>query len=163
MFFVSTYEKAKDQPLLKWIAGNDQLIEQGAASYQGQRVTKNSNVTRYGVVCSCLIATMRTHTPFLLADSEEARAAALRSTLVTALFGWWALFGIGYTPITLIQNLRGGDKRTVEQVIYDLNHPDEAARKANQYRPVVPIIMIGMLLIGLLTFVVMIIMYGLRR
>lgn len=163
MFFFSRYEKAPDEPLLRWLVENEQLIQQGAGSYKGQRVTAESKVTRYGTVISCIFMTVRMHTPFLLAESEGVGLAALRASVVTALFGWWAPFGMGYTPVTLVQNLSGGEKTTVAQVLYDLHHPEEAARKANAPKPTMLYAMLAIFVGGLLIAAVMLVMYKLDR
>ena len=132
MLAVSTFDPPKEEPLLRWIAQNEKFIEGGSASYEGQRVTLNSLVTRYNCVCSFIFFTARTCSPYVLVDSDKATTMAWRYNLMTFLFGWWSIFGLAYTPIALYKNMVGKEQRRVAEVLYEIHHPEIAAKRRNQ-------------------------------
>ena len=117
VFFFSNYVKPTEEPLLKWIVDNQDLIRQGAAAYEGQVVTPQSTLVRYDCVMSFILYTGRTCSPLMLMDSEKAKSTFIRMTGLTLCLGWWALFGIVYTPQALWTNFSGGDKKTVSEIL----------------------------------------------
>jgi hypothetical protein len=132
MFFsTSSYQPPKENPMLGWLLENEKLIGDGAASYEGERITKETVLTRFTCVGSMIFVTMRTSSPWLVKDSEAATAAFRRCTAVTMFFGWWSLFGMIYTPEALYNNFSGGTKRTVAELLYDLHNPAQAVKKQN--------------------------------
>jgi len=131
MFFTSMYQPPKENPLLAWLLENEKQIGDGSATFEGERITKDTVLTRFSCVGSVIFVTMRTSTPWLVKDSEAAQAAFIRCTAITALAGWWSLFGLFYTPDALFTNFSGGTKRTVTEILYDLHHPVEAVKKQN--------------------------------
>jgi hypothetical protein len=131
MFFASMYQPPKENPMLVWLLENEKQIEDGSATYEGERITKDTVLTRFSIVGSVILVTMRTSTPWLVKDSDAAQAAFIRCTALTALVGWWSLFGLYYAPDALFTNFSGGTKRTVTELLYDLHHPEEAKKKQN--------------------------------
>lgn len=125
MFFFSNYVRPTEEPLVKWIVANEDLIRQGAAAYEGQVVTPQSVLVRYDCVMSFILYTGRTCSPLMLMESEKAKSTFIRMTGLTLCLGWWALFGIVYTPQALWTNFSGGDKKTVNEIL-ELAHPPEA-------------------------------------
>lgn len=102
---------------LNWFAQNIDEIKNGGAIFQGQRVTRESVIARYFACASFLFATTRQISSVMLENSDEARKAKLRSTLVTLFVGWWGLMGIVITPIYLYKNLMGGERFTVADLL----------------------------------------------
>jgi hypothetical protein len=131
MFFASAYQPPKENPMLIWLLKNEKQIDDGSATYEGERITKDTVLTRFSMVGSMILLTMRTSTPWYVKDSEAAQAAFIRCTVLTALIGWWSLFGLIYTPQALFDNFSGGTKRTVAEMLYDIHHPEEAKKNQN--------------------------------
>lgn len=99
MFFFATTDRPLEEPLIKWIAANEQSI----------------------------------------------------------IFGWWGLFGLAYTPFALFQNLCGGERRTVAEVLRDIHHPKQAPTWAHGSTPVVLYGMVGMFAIAIVVVGLMIV------
>ena len=56
-----------------------------------------------------LITLRRTSAPVYLRPGERGIVQGLPYSLLSLLFGWWGLpWGVIYTPLTIVTNLRGG-------------------------------------------------------
>jgi TonB family protein len=70
---------------------------------------------------------MKTTTPYFLVGTDAQQRSAVVATAITSLLGWWGIpFGVIFTPYCLFQNLKGGDRRTVESLIQDMENPAKA-------------------------------------
>jgi hypothetical protein len=152
MFFFSQYVRPSEEPLLKWVVENEALIRQGAATYENKVVTMQSTLVRYECVMSFILYTGRTSSPLLLAETESAKSTFIRMTALTMCLGWWALFGVVYTPQALWTNFSGGDKKTVSEILEIINTPESAKKKDPSLAvlPVVPLFMLGVVVFAFL-------------
>ena len=125
MFFASMYQPPKDDPMPAWLLEHEKEIDDGSATFQGDRITRNTVLTSYQLVGSVILVTMRTSTPLLVKDSEAGQAAFIRCTAVTAFFGWWSLFGLFHTPNALFTNFSGGTQKTVGELLNEMHNPVE--------------------------------------
>ncbi len=120
-------KKAGDQNFTLWLASNIGNVRAGLASFEGERVTMQSEVARYYTCFSIVFFTMKTTTPYFLVGTDAQQRSAVTATAITSLLGWWGIpFGLIFTPYCLFVNLKGGDRRTVESLIADLENPAKA-------------------------------------
>ncbi|HEY9759115.1 MAG TPA: energy transducer TonB [Oculatellaceae cyanobacterium] len=132
-----------------WVAQNIQNIRNGAGSYQGNRVTGDSTVVRYFSCMSCVVFSVRQTSKYLLQGTDEDRNTNARLTLLTLFLGWWGFpFGLIFTPTYLVKNLTGGEKCTVNDLIFLIENPEEAKKKRDRfsYAPLI-VLIVGILLV----------------
>ena len=126
-------KKASDPNFALWLASNIANVRAGIASYEGERVTMQSEIARYYTCFSIVFFTMKTTTPYFLVGTDAQQRSAVTATAITSLLGWWGIpFGLIFTPYCLFQNLKGGDRRTVESLIADLENPAKAAANCDK-------------------------------
>jgi hypothetical protein len=100
-----------------WLQEHRTDVENGSASFDGVRVTRESTVARYYCCCSLLFFYMyRQMSGCVLEGTSEASQTRLRSTLVTLLIGSLGI-GIFMAPIYLFKNIAGGYRMTVGDVM----------------------------------------------
>lgn len=112
-------DAASQEKFLLWLFENQAAIKDGGgAVYEGERVTMKSFAVRYETCFSIIFMTMRNKTPMFLKDSAPARRSQITASILSYLFGWWGIpFGIIFTPIVVMNNIRSADKLVVEDVI----------------------------------------------
>ena len=97
------------------MVNNIPAIEAEEASFNGQPVTLDSEIIRYGMVYSLVVVTMRQTSAWQLKGSKLEKKCFWTSTLVTLFVGWWGVpFGLIFTPVYLMINLTGSDKKTIQ-------------------------------------------------
>lgn len=101
-----------------WINRNVREIEDGTARYEGVPISKETKIRRFHSCISFLLVTTRQSSELVLDGTPECDSTRFRCLIVTALCGWWSIFGIVYAPVYLLKNLAGGDVMTVEDCLY---------------------------------------------
>ena len=122
------------EKFLMWVFANREAIYAGEAFYEGRLVTPFSEAVRFETCLSMLILTMR----------KKSQCAA---TIVSLLFGWWAMpFGLIWTPMVISNNLWGGDKTTISHILEIGKNPeaDEPSSTGNVAK-VILFLMIGVI------------------
>ncbi len=113
------------ESFVNWLALNLQAIRDGSAMFNGERVTVDSVVTQYELCYSILILTSKKRSSFLLMGTPEQKRTVATYTLLTLLFGWWGIpWGFIWSPAIIANNLFGGIKLTVGQLISFLENPE---------------------------------------
>ncbi len=57
MFFASAYQPPKENPMLLWLVENEKQIDGGSATYEGERITKDTVLTSFSMVGSMILIT----------------------------------------------------------------------------------------------------------
>ena len=113
------------EKFLEWVLLNQEAITSGGAVFEGQTVTPESEGVRFETCCSILILTLRKKTPMFLSGSKQATQSQFIATFVSLLLGWWGVpFGVIFTPLVVANNLWGGEKTKVANILEAVNHPD---------------------------------------
>ena len=73
------------------------------------RVTAQPRYAVFWTVVSAVIVTWRTPTQGIYCSSC-ARKISLRCSAISAVAGWWGMWGILWTPIMILRNASGGDQ-----------------------------------------------------
>ena len=111
-FAWSWNERRVARALFAWILDNEERLRSGSVVWRGRELTMSTRVTQYGVSVGLLVlaTTFRT--------CPKVRGSAVVPVVATALFGWWA-FPLGplLTIGTITGNLRGGESRTIGQLV----------------------------------------------
>jgi transcription-repair coupling factor (superfamily II helicase) len=68
-----------------------------------------------------------------------------------------------YPRIGLVRNISGGEQITVERAYADLKNPAQAAQRENDYRPIMPYVMAGAVVLGLIVFTALVIVSHLDK
>ncbi|MBL8085061.1 MAG: hypothetical protein JNN26_20735 [Candidatus Obscuribacter sp.] len=115
-----------DITFLEWLEANVDEIRAGGAVFQGQRITPDTEVVRYGMCWSLVFLTHWRSTDYFLKGTEAQRRGFITATAVTLLAGWWGIpFGLVLTPFYLIRNLTGGEKSTIGKLIAIMENPEQ--------------------------------------
>lgn len=104
-------------PLHGWLVENAAQIKQGTALHDGAPFRLETALTRFGGCTSIIIWSGRFRSPLRVEGSTAARFDGLLYSAVTLVTGWWGLHGLFWTIPALIENLRGGKRITVEELL----------------------------------------------
>ncbi len=120
-------ETKTEESFVNWLAHNVSGIKDGTAVYNGERVTAESIVTRYELCYSIILFTSKKSSGFLLMGTPEQKRTLITYTLLTFLFGWWGIpWGFIWPPAIIANNLFGGVKVTVGQLLNFIENPDKS-------------------------------------
>lgn len=117
-------EAKANEPFINWLADNVSGIKDGTAVYNGERITTETVVTRYEMCYSIIFFTSKQSSSYVLMGTPQQKRILITNTLLTFLFGWWGFpWGIIWTPAIIANNLFGGVKATVGQLISFVENP----------------------------------------
>lgn len=105
----------------EWLLSNEQDIRRTGIDRDGVIVTLDTEVVQYRLALSLvLLDASLTSRPFFVESPEAASTRRLFNVLSLTL-GWWGFpAGPIHTLGALSTNLRGGERRTVEEILFDL-------------------------------------------
>jgi len=132
-------QRRRTRAFLAWLWEHGEALR-GAPGrvefWEGEPVDLHTPLTRFQFCTSFVTLTFRQRTGYLVGASVDVLLANLVATLWSLLLGWWGLpWGPVYTIQTLVLNLRGGLRTTVEQVLLELEsleQPEELAKRLGQ-------------------------------
>ncbi len=122
--------KQSQNPLIDYIVENLDLIKNGGAVFQGERITLDTELVRYHTCFSFIVFFMRQSSPYFIKGTPEATKAASIAIVASSLLGWWSIHGIIFTPITLVRNILHSDKTTIGQLIEKAENPPKKLHPA---------------------------------
>jgi hypothetical protein len=108
--------EATQTKFIAWLGQHYADVENGSASFDGVRVTRDSVVARYYCCCSFLFYVARQISGCVLEGTSEATQTRVRSTIITATLGCLGL-GIFMVPFYLFKNIAGGERMTVGDLL----------------------------------------------
>jgi hypothetical protein len=120
----------QDADLMQWLSTNaDTIKNHQAAFYRGHSITPETELVRHHIVFSLLIVSIRRTTRWLIKDQEPRFASALWASLYTLCYGWWGIpFGVLWTPIAVIKNIRGSATLRVFDLVQPSAPPPPSTR-----------------------------------
>ncbi len=114
LFFFIRHEKNKSLEFLNWLFRNKTLLDQGTLLYNGERITKNSEVVQFEAVLSFLVFSTKISSRFYLKTPHNLFIVGLAYSFITLLFGLWAIpHGPIWTIKSIMTNLRGGKRQKI--------------------------------------------------
>lgn len=136
MYFMGKQAK-EAREFLDWLKVNRAQIEAGWAYYKSQKVKPKSVVTRYQGCISFLAFTSRFRSRYVI-DERGGTEVCLAFTTVTFLLGWWGLpWGFLFTPQAIYRNLRGGHKKTVAEILPNIDAEIESLSSGQKLSKVI--------------------------
>jgi hypothetical protein len=121
-------ERDRGEKFLSWVAGEEEAIRLGAASLGDRPVTPDTPMTRYSLCLSFVLVTIRIQSGWYLTDRSHThrRMTAVLFSAVTLLLGWWGFpFGPIRTLEVLGRNLMGGERMTVQGLVWTPGQMEE--------------------------------------
>ena len=98
----------------QWLTANAAKIQAGGASYQGQKVTTDTEVKRFLLTISIVFMTFKIPSRYYFATRDNFLLTQTLYTVASLLFGWWGIpWGPIYTIQAVAKNLTGGYTTTV--------------------------------------------------
>jgi len=126
LFFFNRSQEKQVETFLVWLNENKNELKRdrwNQLMWKGVPLTYDSSVTQYQFCMSFLLVTFRQQTGFVLDQSSNRSLVNIISTIVTIIFGWWGIpWGPIYSVQTIFRNLRGGNKKSIEELIIDLEN-----------------------------------------
>jgi len=111
-------EKKQADEFLRWLFAHRADIERGGASYEGIRITPQTDIRQFRATLSFLFFTTSAPSRFLLSGRHSFIRTGLLYTLATLVFGWWGLpWGPIETVKSITRNLRGGHRITIGDIL----------------------------------------------
>ncbi len=103
-----------------------------------REVARGGKFVQYQYCFSVLVMTFRRSTDiYFIRPDQSAVGTGMRWTLISLVAGWWGFpWGLIYTPMALVQNLKGG-KDVTSQVMgyYSQSAPQAAAPAPGSWPP----------------------------
>lgn len=122
-------ERYRSMTFLRWLHEQRDALRTGQIEYSGHAITRSTEVTQYRVCASMILFTVEFSTAFFFPVRTGHRRGAILPTVVTCLLGWWGIpFGPFYTIGTVIRNIRGGHRRSVQELLNELAAGAEGAK-----------------------------------
>ena len=98
----------------KWLETNAAKIMTSGATYQGRKVTSETEVKRFLLTVSIGFMTFKIPSRYYFATRDNFRFTQTLYTVTSLLLGWWGIpWGPIYTIQAVAKNVAGGYKTTV--------------------------------------------------
>lgn len=118
LFFFIRSKRRGDRDFLTWLSANRVAIERGGAHYGGALVQPDLKLTRFTVVVSLLLVSLKLPSRFYIVGHHPTPLFAATFALMSFVLGWWGFpSGPIYTIQAIWSNLRGGMTCTVREVL----------------------------------------------
>lgn len=120
-------QRKVESKLLVWLDENSYEIRNGYARYQNMRITPATQYTQYEMVISFVVLHSRLLTsprlnevrPVILSNIGYRSTGVLLSAM-TLILGWWSIpWGPIHTIRAVLQNIRGGHKGEVGELLLE--------------------------------------------
>jgi hypothetical protein len=107
----------------KWLEEQSTNLDSGAAHPDGYSVTWDTELVRYRVVFSALLATVSFSSKPYVLHHRHSGVAQASFTLLTLIFGWWYFGpeGAVETVKATVGNVRSSDTFTLRGLLAELN------------------------------------------
>lgn len=121
-------ERYRAVAFLQWLHEQRDALRMGKIEYSGQAISRSTEVIQYRFCASMILFTVEFNTAFFPKRDGHSRSAVV-PTLVTCLLGWWGIpFGPFYTIAAVIHNIRGGQRRSVQELLNEMAADAEASK-----------------------------------
>jgi hypothetical protein len=109
----------EDQRFKKWLIENAERIGRcDPVFFRSQRISLDTELVRHHLVISAIVFSFRMQTRWIIKGREPRFRHALSACLYTMLYGWWGFpFGIYWTIVALLKNLRGSTTVKVRDLL----------------------------------------------
>lgn len=102
----------------QWLQANAPKIMAGGATYNGRKVTPDTEVKRFLLTVSVVIMTFKIPSRYYFATRDNFQLTQVLYTLASLLLGWWGIpWGPIYTVQAIAKNLSGGYRITVGEYL----------------------------------------------
>lgn len=113
-------ERYRAMAFLQWLHEQREALRMGRIEYSGHAISRSTELIQYRICVSMILFTVEFSTAFFPVRDGHRRSAVV-PTLITCLLGWWGIpFGPFYTIAAVIHNLRGGHKRSVQELLNEM-------------------------------------------
>jgi hypothetical protein len=113
-------ERYRAVAFLQWLHEQRDALRMGRIEHSGQAISRSTEVIQYRLCISIIVLTVEFDTAFVPMRDGHWRSAVV-PTLVTCLLGWWGIpFGPFYTIAAVIHNIRGGQRRSVQELLNEM-------------------------------------------
>lgn len=109
----------EDRRFRTWLVANaDKIRNKDLVFYRSQRISPDTELVRHHLVFSVLIISFRMHTRWIIKGKEPRAYHASAASLYTFCYGWWGFpFGIYWTMVALIKNLKGSTSVRIDELL----------------------------------------------
>ena len=98
----------------QWLDANAAKIMAGGATYNGQKVTPETEVKRFLLTISVIFMTFKIPSRYYFATRDNFRLTQALYTIASLLLGWWGIpWGPIYTIQSVAKNISGGYRTTI--------------------------------------------------
>jgi len=115
VFVFYQVERYRSLRLLTWLRDHRDELRTGEATFSGTTFSRTSELVQYEVCVSMFLLYAQFRTSYCVAGRSSVMKAL--STVVVSLFGWWSLPGPFVTIKSLVVNLRGGHRVSVQDLL----------------------------------------------
>lgn len=124
--FAMGREENEEQKFVAFLLENEATLNTRApVPYQGTPLTLATEVTQFYACVSFLIATIKVPSRYYIRGVHKTGGIGAIYSVVSLVVGWWGFpFGPVYTVQSLYQNMRGGTKKTVAQLLTEIERPE---------------------------------------
>ena len=114
-------EQRAARRFLDWLVSHREALGNGPALYEGGRVSSTTPVRRFSVCISLLVVSIKAPSRYLVPGRDTPWLTGCLYSLISVCLGWWGFpWGPIYTVQALVTNLRGGERKTVGQLLEQL-------------------------------------------
>ena len=118
-WFIRQFDhRAADARFKSWLKINEEKIRNNElVFYRSKRITLNTVVVRYHLVCSALSLSGRMYTRWVVLGQEPNMRYVWGAAFYSLWNGWWGIPGLIWTPIAIVKNLNSSSTTRVEDLL----------------------------------------------
>lgn len=106
---------------LLWLVEHEEEISKGGLTFEGKRITAETELTQFQAAMSFLVATFELRSRYYVIGEEATAAKSAYFTLCSLVFGWWGFpWGPIFTVRFVVSNLQGGVRCRVRDLLDQL-------------------------------------------
>ncbi|MGE5473896.1 MAG: hypothetical protein ACM3UU_06710 [Ignavibacteriales bacterium] len=125
IYYFLNQEKKKSVEFINWIIQNKNNIENGGTYLEFTEIKPETELIQFQICISFIFFSVKSPSRFLVKGYDKTLSRKIICTIISLLFGWWAIpWGPIYTIQTISNNLVGGKIIKVSELLGNINKAD---------------------------------------
>lgn len=121
IYSVLKIEERKNRKFIEWLYKNYNEVLKGNATYNGIKIMSDTELKRYQFCLSFLFISFKKKSKYYISDYHFTKCIGFAHSMLTCVLGWWGLpWGPIYTVQVILNNIKGGEKITVHELLSGL-------------------------------------------
>jgi len=126
IYYFLNREKKKSVEFISWVIENKNNIENGGTYLEFAEIKPDTELIQFQICISFILFSVKSPSRFLVKGYDKTLSKKTICTIISFIFGWWGIpWGPIYTIQTICNNLAGGKKIKVSDLLDKMNQTDK--------------------------------------